>query len=734
MHKIKEFFINFFTGTGASMSGVWRLFIFAGFFCFVLNPEAMALNLISSMTVNGAANNTDAGHSIVVEGSGNVYVLGTVQEIAGTSDIWIGKYNSSMVLLSSTVFNDSADGYYIGCGIATDSSNNIWVTGSFNETQAVGGDDIWIAKYNSSLVLLSSRTVNGSGNNNDRGQKIAVDLSGNIWVTGSIYETAGEGLANVWIAKYNPSLVLLSSTTIRGSANNIDCGYDLAVDSSNNIWIAGYVFEAAVGLNILVAEYNSSMVLLSSRAIDGSGNGSDTGYGISIDSSNNILVTGMVTETVGGSNLWIAKYNSSMVLLSSITVAGSQAGVADYGRGITTDSNGNIWVTGIIYETVGGANIWIAGYNSSMVLLSSITINGSVNAQDEGHDIAVDSGGNIWTTGYVTETVGGSNIWIAKCMSPTPPSGLSAESLAGNKIALSWTFSPSDDVAEYRLYYDAGSGTIDYDTPFAVFSSTTAGWTTGPLASGVYKFGIRAKNCWGIEEQNTSVFASAAALSSLTGVRAAIKVPQTGKRITGNRVTIVAELILGDVAQTRQVLFQYRLLGGGAWTDIPAASVNNPNPDLQSPYFVHWDVDALGLGAPTVYELRAVATDISNNTDSTPPSITVVVDPVDYDISETLVSGKVQKEQKINNAVSNTVQASDVDSTLVARVEIPSGALNTSTVTVTVVKNHAVRPAPPQGATDVGVATKIDLSNSQSQLSGGKTATLTLNYDDDDGD
>ncbi|MEI7902602.1 MAG: hypothetical protein WCK89_20320, partial [bacterium] len=137
------------------------------------------------------------------------------------------------------------------------------------------------------------------------------------------------------------------------------------------------------------------------------------------------------------------------------------------------------------------------------------------------------------------------------------------------------------------------------------------------------------------------------------------------------------------------MLFQYRLSGGGAWTDIPAANVDHPNPDIQAPYFVHWDVDALGVAGPTVYELRAVAADISNTADSAPPTITVTVDPVNYDISETIVSGKLQKDQKIDNAVTNTIQAGDENSALLTKIVIQSGALSYSTVTVTVVDSPA---------------------------------------------
>lgn len=323
--------------------------------------------------------------------------------------------------------------------------------------------------------------------------------------------------------------------------------------------------------------------------------------------------------------------------------------------------------------------------------------------------------------------------FTTKGSTPSAPSALSAESLAGNRIKLSWTPSPSDLVTEYRLYYDAGAGTMTYVNLLAVFSSTVTEWTTGVLASSAaYRFALRAKNRCGSEERNTAVLAMAPSLSSLSGVKAAVKVPQTGRRVKGNRVTVMAELASGEVFQTRRVLFQYKPSTDTLWRDIVAANALHPNPDQDPPYFVHWDVTAL---TASNYDLRAAATDTQGNADPSPPAVTIAVDPADYDINETsLGGGRVQKEQKADNATANTVQAGDEGSKLLAKIEVPSGALDASTVAITVVNNPAVKPAPPSDAVDIGVVTRVDLSNAQSLLSGGKSAVVTLSYTDDDGD
>ncbi|MBI5202934.1 MAG: hypothetical protein HY925_15185, partial [Elusimicrobia bacterium] len=186
--------------------------------------------------------------------------------------------------------------------------------------------------------------------------------------------------------------------------------------------------------------------------------------------------------------------------------------------------------------------------------------------------------------------------------------------------------------------------------------------------------------------------------------------------------------------------FQYRAAGAASWIDVPAANANHPNPDLGAPWFVHFDVTRLAGGA---YELRAVASDFSGIEDATPPAITITVDAVEPDITEqSLGGGNVEKQQQVNNNSNSKVKAADEGSTQTSEVTIPAGALNSSTVTVTVVNNPVDVPAVSRSAASVlatddgvfaaGSYVEITLSNGQSLLSNGKTAPITISYLDAD--
>ncbi|MFA6093317.1 MAG: fibronectin type III domain-containing protein [Elusimicrobiota bacterium] len=316
--------------------------------------------------------------------------------------------------------------------------------------------------------------------------------------------------------------------------------------------------------------------------------------------------------------------------------------------------------------------------------------------------------------------------FMTESSTASPASALSAEALSGDRITLSWTPSVSANVAQYRLYYDAGTGTIDYGSALSVLSSTETHWTTGVLASsGAYKFALRAKNTCGYEETE-GVFASVAATATLTEVRAAIRAPASGQHIKGNSVTFLAETLAGASADVRRVVFQYRPSGTQPWSDIPAANAENPNPDLLSPYFIQSDVDAWGAGA---YDVRALAVDVAGSSDTAPSVITVTVEAfaADADINENLVSGKVEKAQEVSNAVTTTLYAAGGGTDdPAARLILPSGVLPVSTVTVTLACDPVIGTAAPAGYSFVGSAVRITLSGGLSSLNG--AAQVTLSY------
>jgi hypothetical protein len=375
--------------------------------------------------------------SIALDSSGNTYVTGKsdatwgspVHAHSGSSDAYVACMDSSGILLWNTFFGSA--GYDIGMGIVLDSSGNIYVTGRSDATWGSpvnahnGSSDAFVACMDSSGNLLWN-TFLGSANY-DYGDVISLDSSSNIYVTGQSMGTWGSpvnaysGADDAFVACLGSSGNLLWNTFL-GSSNN-DYGYGVTVDSSGNIYVSGRSnatwgspVNAYSGFDdAFVACLDSSGNLLWNTFL-GSAN-YDYGDVISLDSSSNIYVTGQSRGTWGSPvdahsgeyDAFVACLDSSGNLLWN-TFLGSTSD--DYGRGISMDSSGNIYITGYsdagwgtpINPFSGGWDAFVACMDSSGNLLWN-TFLGSTNS-DSGSGIALDSSDNIYVTGRSDATWG----------------------------------------------------------------------------------------------------------------------------------------------------------------------------------------------------------------------------------------------------------------------------------------------------------------------------------------
>ncbi|MFH1620355.1 MAG: fibronectin type III domain-containing protein [bacterium] len=400
---------------------------------------------------------------------------------------------------------------------------------------------------------------------------------------------------------------------------------------------------------------------------------------------------------------------------------------------LTWDANGN--PSGTLYEIVSSTDEFLTAFSTATAAgtggaAESAVPSGLVTGATHYFKVRAKNFDNAAT--LFTSTV---SAFLPKV--PLPPSGLTAIVQEGSDIILQWQPSPSGDVLGYEIYWNGGTGDINYQVRMTSAAAGVSSFTVSHAVAGqTYCFGIRARGDNGMEEKNTaaaaSVFVPAASGSSAGAV---IRNPGSGRSIGGDHVTVEAEVFRGSSGQVRSIEFQYRSLSPpSGWIAIPAAGGTvHPNPDDSPPYFIHWNVTGLASGN---YELRALVLDTSGNTDPAPPAITIMVDNTAPDIEEKLTGGALIRRETIYSTLPGTVKLGNPQTESVTKIDLPAGAVTGFSAVIRIEVNPAgpATPSPPAPPSSTLQIFKIDLENGQTLLSNGRAATITIDYPDADGD
>ncbi len=151
---------------------------------------------------------------MAVDGSGNVFVTGYSYDVGGDYDYATIKYSGAGVPLWTNRYNGTGNRGDGATALAVDTSGNVFVTG--NSPGAISSDYATIA-YSSAGVALWTNRYNGTGNRGDGATALAVDTSGNVFVTG--YSTGSGSVYDYATIKYSAILPLL--TVARTTTNTV---------------------------------------------------------------------------------------------------------------------------------------------------------------------------------------------------------------------------------------------------------------------------------------------------------------------------------------------------------------------------------------------------------------------------------------------------------------------------------------------------------------------------------
>lgn len=341
-------------------------------------------------TYNGPGNVVDEATAITVDNSGNVYVTGRSNGGPSTGfDYATIKYNSGGQEQWAARYNGPESGDDHAEAIAVDSSGNVYVTGTSGTGYATikydsAGQQQWVARYDSQ---------NGSG----EATALAIDTSGNIYVTG--WSSGPDGSSDYATVKYDSDgqqqwVVGYSGPATVGG----DYAAAIAIDNSGNIYITGESEGSGTGGDYATVKYNSDGQQQWAARYDGPVHQFDGAFAIAVDNVGNVYITGdsfgsggnydyvTIKYDASGQQQWVARYNGP-------------ANGLDFAIALAVDASGNTYVTGSSEGSGTSDDYATIKYNSDGQQQWVARYNGPANNLDDAYAIAVDNAGAVYVTG-----------------------------------------------------------------------------------------------------------------------------------------------------------------------------------------------------------------------------------------------------------------------------------------------------------------------------------------------
>jgi len=374
---------------------------------------------------NGPGDGEDEASAIAVDGSGNVYVTGfssggydttglltyedfaTIKYYPNGDTAWVRRYNGP---------GYGSDG---ASSIAVDDSGNVYVTGfslgGYDTAGALTYQDFATIKYYPNGDTAWLRRYNGPANWYDEATAIAVDNSGNVYVTGRSW---GNGTSEDFCTiKYDSSGNELWVKRYAGVTMGDDGANAMTLDGSGNLYVTGDSYGSGTGADYATIKYYPNGDTAWVRRYNGPGNWTDWASAITVDRYCNVYVTGRSDQIKGNPDYCTIKYDSSGNQLWVVNYNGT-GNYGDIAEAIAVDSLGNVYVTGTSPESSSypynyhyitikyypnGDTVWVRRYN------------GSGNGNDRAYALAIDGSGNVYvtgTSGTIKYGADGSQLWF----------------------------------------------------------------------------------------------------------------------------------------------------------------------------------------------------------------------------------------------------------------------------------------------------------------------------------
>ncbi len=437
---------------------------------FSLNLSAQ--NHVFEWATSAGGMGKDYSSCITTDAAGNVYTAGYFEGLVdfdpgigisqlythGGKDIFIQKVDSTGILVWVKQIGGLGDDEAMS--ISIDANGYVYTTGYYNDSadfntdtgttflSTTSGSNIFLQKMDAAGNFLWAKQTGSLGN--DFGRAITTDVNGNVYVTGRFFGSvdfdpdtttstlSATGGSDIFVEKFDAFGNFSWAKKMGGSTE--DEGWAITTDLSGNVYTTGvfrgvadfdpnagtFYLASAGGRDIFIQKLSSSGTYLWAKRFGSSND--DGGKSITIDFQGNLLIAGNFMGTsdfdpgigtsflssAGARDVFVQKLDNSGNLIWVKQFGGNSN---DYGQSMSTDTNGNIYLTGSIWGTadfdpgpgtynltpLGTVDIFIQKLDTLGDFIWAKQIGGS--GKGVGQSITTDNFENIYTTGYFNNSI-----------------------------------------------------------------------------------------------------------------------------------------------------------------------------------------------------------------------------------------------------------------------------------------------------------------------------------------
>lgn len=301
------------------------------------------------MSYNGPGNQVDKSTAMVSDRGANCYITGYSWGSNSTKeDYATQKYNSDGVLQWTARYDGPGHNIDMASAIAIDTNGNVYVTGWSRTSSDYGSEDYCTIKYNSAGQQQWVARYNGALADcyyYDYAKSIVVDNAGNVYVTG--YSWGNDDVEDDYLTlKYNSSGTLQWAKRYNGPSGMSDIAYSVAVDPSGNVYVTGGSQTNNKGYDMLTIKYNSAGAQQWTQRYDAPAYLDDIACEIKVDAGGNSYITGSSHGGTTKLDYATIKYNTAGQQQWLQRYTNPATNDTDAATGIDIDIYGHVYVTG----------------------------------------------------------------------------------------------------------------------------------------------------------------------------------------------------------------------------------------------------------------------------------------------------------------------------------------------------------------------------------------------------